>query len=340
MTQDILGFLEGTPNYGWVIKDDGWFSGVASAYYSRESSSKPTLTIVSTDAPPDTSTVLEFPTPGVLSVDTTNGSEILDIPDHGQTFNTINDAIAWTAEQLNGFIQYDAAGNAVGTYGQFIQYGDVFYIDPETGASVEIDDVPSALLGGKDGVVTIAGTEYCARPEVCGDAFKQAPEVDRECDGAGTFCGKTTSWFTPPAQRLWIYFSTGSKVEQREGGYHRSCHFCWKHHFFPWRCCSSSGSNTLELNNRYVFAHDNGGGYVTTYTSKSNATQIKERMYATFSANIEISFDGKEVVGGGDAVDAFLDGVCGHGIDRSPAVYMDTAAGDVTGVCDDNVILN
>jgi hypothetical protein len=323
VTKDVAAFTAGTAaNYGWVIKDDGFNSGVATEYYSRESSTgKPVLIVESTDAPPSELAILTFPEPGTVLVDSSTGKEIVDVPLHGRTFSNLADAVNWTASTFNATVQRDASGAPIGVTGESVQIGDLFYVD-SAGNMIEINDIVPTLLGGQDGIVTIAGTQYCARPEICGEAFKSAQDYDNKCSSSGSFCANQESWWVKPAQRLWIYASSGGKLAQGTGGWHQKCSFCWRTPS-PWlliptrvRCCKGSGTNSLTLRNTYVAHEDCGPIGCNTYQTVfeqtgHNTSSVKQRLYAVFQGKIGWK-NGNVSVSGAPASGA-IDGVCSRG---------------------------
>jgi hypothetical protein len=340
VTKDVAAFVAGTlPNYGWVIKDDGFSSGVATEYYSRESATgKPVLIVESTDAPQAGYATLTFPEPGTVQVDSSTGNEIVDVPLHGRTFPNLAAAVSWTAATFNATVQVDGSGAPVGVTGESVQIGDLFYID-SAGNSVEIADIVPVLLGGQDGIVSVAGTSYCVRPEICGEAFKSPPDHQHSCANVTSYCATEDSWLVTPLSRLFIYATVGAEVEQGAGGYHRDCGFCWKGPI-PWRCCKSRGSNKLELFNNYLAhedCHASGCNYYVERFSRTgrNTTSVKDRLFAVFSAKIGLK---KGNLSGSPTAlpDLPVDGVCsvGNASGVGGSVRMETSAGKTTGVCD------
>jgi hypothetical protein len=346
VTKDVAAFKNGTPNNGWLLKDDGYLSGVSQPYHSFEAAitaNRPQLIIESTDAPLSGVATLQFPSPGVVQVSSETGADLVNIPVHGRTFATERDMNTFMAANFNAKIAYNKAGAQVGTGGELIQIGDFYYIDSVTGQSVEIEDIIAAIVGGQDGIVTVAGIPYCIREEGCGTAFKAPPDVDRECIGAGSslYCAKATSWKTSPASRLFVYASVGTKVEQFEGGWHKDCGLCWKGPI-PWRCCKTRGSNTLGITNRYQSGQNPYGGVetATRSVSRNNVAKVKEKLWASFHAAISISTNGE--IGVGDDADAAslnVAGVCGRssgqgrGTSSSSPVNMYTSKGEVDVAC-------
>lgn len=336
VSNDVAAFLGGTANNGWLIKDDGWVTGVAADFRSRESSSgKPQLVIETLDANVEVAgeAVVTFPEKGVLLVDSSSGGEILEIPEVGMSFGSKHAAIEWAAANLNAHVERDLAGNAIDAYGTAYEIGRFFYVDEKNRELVEIDDIVATLLGGRRGIVTIAGVEYCLRDDGCeeGLALKAPPSVHRPCNSGKNFCIKSESFKT----NALVYKSIGTKLEQREGGFSKERHFCWKARFIPWSCVRKKGQNRLELQNRYQFG---GSGQLLRFKSGTNTEKITQKEWSLF-ASIKVKDDGS-VVPGKPGADLIVEGVCAFGLGRDPRGERDfansnTSKGDVSYVCPD-----
>ncbi|MDB4984991.1 MAG: hypothetical protein JWN04_169 [Myxococcaceae bacterium] len=338
VTRDIAAFLQGTPNYGWVIKDNGFNDGITANFATREASvGKPVLVIESTADPLATPATFTFSaTPGVTTIDATV-NDLITVPVHGQTFANVSAAVDWAVKTLNAKPVLNASGHKVDAILDLTEIDDIYYIDEHNNV-VPVDDVISSLLGGQDGIVTVAGTHYCILDTGCVASMtaKQPPAVDRKCDSSGKYCIKGTSF-----KKDWIFYKAiGTKLEQKEGGYHKWHKFCWKHGFIPWSCKHTSGSNKLSLTQQFQIDLGTGAAGVSSrLTTGTNTTKISKRLWSIF-ASLEIDSNGSlSDVNAGRSGFGSPKGVCatGSGSDTKTGAAARTLSSkgsvDVTPAC-------
>ena len=283
--------------------------------------------------------------PGELLIDASGGNGVIEVADKGMNFPSREAAIDWAAANMNGIVETDETGRRIGAFGRLTVYGKLVYGDANTQTSVAVDDYMVAKLGGKSGVVIIDGQSYCLRENGCSenavaDVVYAVPKETSPCNGHG-FCVEASSWKKElPVWFFPIYRTIGSDIEQTAGGFQVDHHFCWKLGVIPWSCTRKTGSNTMRLDNAYLF---NTGGIDETDPNiasgkifqsgiRDNTDAIDLRMWSLF---VSIKSD-KPVPRAGGTAEAQLSGVCGAGESRSRTSTQDflstvTAAGDSTG---------
>lgn len=290
-------------------------------------------------------------TPGVLLVDSEAGA-LLELPKHGPVFASNSDLLLWAAAHLNAQLVYNDLGEVIDATGSVTQAGRFFYVDDTTFATVEVEDVVEALLGGRSGIVTVAGQKYCLREDGCeaGMAPHAPPTEERRCNTDGTYCIKATSF----KRNLIIYKSWGTKLEQKNGGYHEDWKFCWKL-FIPWACKKKSGQNELSLRSSYQLESSSAHGCgnqidpqnprpectpwsTQRETSKRNTEKIKLREFSFF-LGASYNLDNGSVEPGGSA-DMLVEGVCSTGTGRDPrdsskSARTVTSKGSIDFICPD-----
>lgn len=324
VSADVASFITGgSTNNGWVIKDDGIFAGISTSVSSREAASslRPTLLIESVDATVATAAVIDHSTPGRLVIDASSGN-YLEIPDHGLVVANNAALYTWLRDNL-GFVLYTNGSTPVDAAVEVVQYGDTFYADPSSRTIVPVEDPVIALVGGKDGIITIGGIPQCIKADGCtpGMPYKAVSGTDRRCDGS-SFCIKHEG-----IKRDMLFKSLGSELQQKEGGYHRELHFCWKLGFIPWGCWKSTGSNRLDIQNDYQLSGGGGWGTATRFAGKSNVESVKQR-FLSVGGTIEIGFSGTlegADIGTGLDDEITASGVCGHGNGSSGSKSVTTA---------------
>jgi hypothetical protein len=317
VTKDVAAFNNGTPNYGWLLKDDGYFSGVSQPYHSFEaaiSANRPQLIIETVDPSTEaTAPSITFPAAGTAIIRAPNGTAIVDVPLKGRTFATLAAMLQWCATNLNISIERNTSGTPIAGDGHITTIGDFYYIDP-AGNSVRIDDVAAAMIGGQDGYVTIGSTKTCIRAEGCGQAPFAAPANANECDPPGS--GPANSSFAAYLDSLLsgatcaaagsfknsfvIYNSIGTsistsglKTTQNPNVFKHSCSFCWKRKIFPWRCCKDSGESSLEVANLYQLEDMSGTfGWPNSKTA-TNVSRLRQQEWAVGRIGVKIKNNGQ-----------------------------------------------
>jgi hypothetical protein len=293
-----------------------------------------------------------FPSPGELVVNSSDGGEVLNVPAHGQTFSSQQDAISWAAANLNARIEYDEQGNAINAYWSSTEIGSFFYVDEATQSLVEVDDVAAALLGGRDGIVTIAGAQYCIRDDGCeaGMAPHALPEESRDCGADELFCIKETSF----KRNLLVYKAVGTRLKQVDNGFRITHKFCWKGPI-PWSCRVKHGANHLSLTATFQLQlagegcgdpFDSAGGNgscpagnrsgLTERLEKDNTEQLKLRK-GTLFPKLKVWFTPSSVdqvrpglpPSGGPVV---VEGVCASGGGFDPRSQINTQAATQTSI--------
>lgn len=219
----------------------------------------------------------------------------------------------------------------------------------------------TSKLGGKSGIVTIEGEQYCLKDAGCGSVNAKAndsdsflaeraislaapggdtakpPEDRSTCNQENNFCLEMSSWRKAiPLDKFAIYRTIGSAVEQTKGGFQVSHHFCWKFGFIPWSCSKRSGNNNMRLDNTYRFSTRVASGSFTDSGQADNVEAIDIRMWSLF---VTLKVKDGELKPGfpQNTAEAELTGACGAGTARDNANHSAgamTASGDVTGVCD------
>jgi hypothetical protein len=338
VTKDVIAFLvSNAPNYGWLIKDEQNGGGASLWLGSRESTTPPKLAITFSDDPIDGPTLIDASTPGTLTVDGSNGNGMLDVAQAGMVFDTQQSLIDWAIANLNAVPVVDSAtGATVGVEGRLVQAGDLGYVDEQTLSLVPVDDYIAAKLGGRSGIVTVAGTQYCLRDDGCinGMTLKAAPPKSSSACSGTRYCINGDSFKT----NLIIYRSVGSETDQGAGGYHESHHICWNP-FKLFRCTKKSGHNTLRVSNAYTFVSNLVVGSIPDSSQKNDSTSLKLKLWSFF-VSIKSS-DAGVTPGTISTAEADVSGVCGaeSGTDNVSRLAASTATstGDVQGVCDGSV---
>jgi hypothetical protein len=280
VSAEVAAFLAGTANNGWVVKDDGFANGASIAFASSEAAdatTRPHLVIETLDGyDEDAAAVLTFGAAGQLIVDASTGRSTMTLPEHGLSFTDTASMVDWAIANLNARPVYNASGQRVGAELEELTMGDLQSLDADTGAIGDVDDPGLALLGGRDGYVTIAGVRTCVRDEVCGSVLQasQPAAIDRPCSTDGKYCIKAESF----KRSFVIGNSIGTKLEQKDGGYHESHHACWKF-WKAFRCTKKRGTNDLRIFNDYqVDVIEGIVNRVSRSAAGHNKTSIKQRL--------------------------------------------------------------
>jgi len=362
VTADVSHFLGGDlTNLGWMIGQDP-FSGSSCSldFNSREAPSGttvgPRLVLTLQDGTPEASPVITKPAAGQFVVDATVGG-VLTVPVQGPTFTNRQSLQDWAVTNLNAIRVTGVDGQPAFTYLETV-YGDPVYVNASNQVVVAYD-VGAALLGGQNGIFTIGTTKYCVKDDGCGlSGFAAQTKVLADAqfaDGVGMsinsvtappcyagYCIGAKSW-SKIATFAGITFSSrhGSETSQGSGGYHEGHKFCWKHHFIPWSCKTTSGDNTLTV--QATYGDGEGGYHANGVHSKRKATNIKQNTWGFFFA-VDFEYSPVEVGGGSSECtdDCEIKGVCGNhsGDDMHGKTTSGTSgAGDTTGMfCGDGPI--
>jgi hypothetical protein len=342
VTNDVLAILDGAPDNGWLLgQETPSLASLNVTFASRESTSGPHLVL---DLVPGTldpaSVVVTKPAPGTIVFDASSGAA-LDVPEHGRTFASRSAAVDWAVTNLNAMRQIGDDGQP-GFVLQEIVYGDPVYADAATESLLPVSDVAEALIAGRDGYVTIAGTRYCLRDQICGPAhLSKPPATASDCDSQNKFCIHSESFnhqVEIPFVGVKLWSLVGTETKQSKGGYKESREFCWKHHVIPWVCTKKSGKNFLEIAN--IYRAEGGGLSQVWNTSKRNTTSIQQTLKGFF-VKIEVENGGGLSNIETECTDVCeVKGVCGWsgGSETSdgPRIAEErTSKGDVSGsVCD------
>lgn len=329
VSADVARFVTGgSANNGWVVKDDGIFAGISTSVSSREAavSLRPALLIETVDAQVASAAVVDHSTPGRLVIDASSGG-YLEVPEHGLVVANEAALYTWLRDNL-GFVLYTSGSSTpTDAAAEVIQYGDTFYADPSSRIVVPVDDPVIALVGGKDGIVTIGGVPQCIKADGCtpGMPYKAVSGEQRRCSGTNAFCVKHLG-----IKRDILFKTLGSELQQEEGGVTRRHQFCFKDRLIPWTCSKFSGSNRLSIDNHFQLANANSQGSFGTSASsasRSNVSFLRQRLVSV-GGRVRLNSSGAPVggdLGTGVTYDLASSGVCGSGQSSSGSDSLETA---------------
>lgn len=187
--------------------------------------------------------------PGELIVDARSGRDVFVMSEKGMAFDSKGDLYKFLGEKLNADPVLNKEGKVTGMRGQLVSYGTPYFADAETKTVYAVDDYIEALLGGRNGIMTVDKEPYCIRPNICGDTKKVGSRAT-VCEGPFCASGESFRHEAPPLRPFFV--RVGAVTRQEVGGYTVKRSLCWNGPI-PWICSTEEGGNTLRVGAGFRF---------------------------------------------------------------------------------------